>query len=201
MSVSLIMPLVNSKAIRRIPLELWLKIFSHRPDLSIRKVALALNKPLPASDLKHSKVWDAIFDDYDWLDYMTFKKYHCMVFGSDLSFRYTSNTEHALLNRSSDINLVLICGEHWFLIQESIWKFFKSLKKTAASSDGRPFPNKTTIHDYQHSAAFPKEITIPYGNNGSYIIKLDIRGLTDELLIKSRILVKRENGSCQQTRH
>jgi len=172
------MPLVNSRAIHRIPLELWLRIFGYRQELSIRKVALAFNKQLPASDLKHSKVWDAIFDNYDWLNFMAFEKYHCMLFGNDLNFLYTSNTEHALLNKSSDINLVLICGEYWSPTKWSTSKFFKSLKKTA-SPVGQAFPDEATI-SAERPSAFPKEVTIPYGDNGRYTIRLDIRSLTDE---------------------
>ncbi|CZR65323.1 uncharacterized protein PAC_15223 [Phialocephala subalpina] len=103
------------KAIHDILLELWLKIFSYLPEISPRKFSVAFRKGLPISntDLKHSKVWDIIFDDYKFLDYMTDRLYPCILLGSDLHLLYNLDAYTALRERPNpweDVYLVLLLG-------------------------------------------------------------------------------------------
>jgi hypothetical protein len=158
---SLTMSLTAQKAIHRVPLELWLKIFTRLPEMPIRKLAVAFRKGLPGPELKHSKAWDAIFDDYEWLNYMAFKRHHCMLLGYDLHFLYSLDTEEALREKSDEINLVLICGEQWISNQDITSMFLKCLKKTTLPIVER----------------FPDEVTIAYGKDRSHTIKLSIRAV------------------------
>jgi hypothetical protein len=100
------------KAIKRIPLELWLNIFSFLPEISTRKLSVTLHRLLPTTDvdLKHSKAWDIIFDDYKFLDWMTERGYPCILLGSGLHLLYT--VSRWSLAPVEDICLVLLRGNY-----------------------------------------------------------------------------------------
>jgi hypothetical protein len=150
------------KAIFRAPLEIWLKIYSYLPKMSSRKLALAFGKELPEADTKHGNVWDAIFDDYEWLDFMVnFSKHHCVLLGYDLHLLYNLNTEQALNQKSGEINLVLLCGEYWSSGNERAMSMFLRCLKKPASTTGRGFPHT---------------VTVPHG---SHTIRLSVRAVQD----------------------
>lgn len=152
---------------RRLPLELWLKIFALRPELSPWKLFLGRIK-LPEADIKHSKVWDAIFDKYDYLMAMSNQRQPCMLLGSGLHYIYNSNPEETLQKQPEgtiqqqpeEIHLVLVCGEFWSPSDKMTSLFLKSLKKTILpiSLDKRP-----------------NEVNIAYGTR--HTIRLTIKGL------------------------
>lgn len=126
------------KAIHDLPLELWLKIFRYIPEISPRKLSVAFRKGLPISnnDFKHSKVWDIIFDDYKFLDYMTSCGYPCILLGSGLHLLYNLGTHAGLQERSKsweDVYLVLLRGnyqnDNYSGAKDIILEFAKSAKK------------------------------------------------------------------------
>jgi hypothetical protein len=64
------------------------------------------------NELKHQKVWDLIFDNYEFLEYISECGYLCVLLGSDLQYLYNYNSKKALHERSlkdnKDLNLALV---------------------------------------------------------------------------------------------
>jgi len=162
----------------KVPLELWLKIFALRPGISLRKLAATFRIRLPESEERYSKVWDAVFKDYRWLDEMADFGHNCMLIGHDLRLLYRSNSSrdlcealkerdaafhdnfHGYGSHPRKVYLVLVAGPRWSPMDTD--EFKKMLASLKVGTFGY------SIDDKQN----PAEITIPYGHDVEIILSI-----------------------------
>lgn len=115
-------------SLKDIPVEIWLKIFSHLPEISPRILSVTSRRRIASPiTVKHCKVWDIIFDDYDFLDYYTSIGNAFILLGCDLEFLYNSKPD----GTRRTFYLALVCGNREAYSREFWERFAKSAKKGA----------------------------------------------------------------------
>ncbi|PMD55342.1 uncharacterized protein K444DRAFT_634176 [Hyaloscypha bicolor E] len=105
-----------SPPVLKLHFDIWHQILSYLPNISRRTLTHLTGNKFPLwsnnNELKHQKVWDLIFDNYEFLEYMSDCGYLCILIGSDLQYLYNYNSREALYKRSlkdrNDLNLALI---------------------------------------------------------------------------------------------
>lgn len=149
------MSLSAKKALHKVPLEIWWDIFSYLPEISLRSLAVGFNKKLPEKQLKHSKAWDVIFKDYDWLTYMVKAGYMPLLVGSGLHYLYSPYIQEGLREGPDEIDIVLLCGEQCSEVKMPSM-LFESLKPYIS------LPERKNL------------FIIPFGKDGKHKIRLHI---------------------------
>jgi hypothetical protein len=153
------MSLSVKKALHNVPREIWWDIFSYLPEISLRSLSVGFNQRLPEKQLKHSKVWDAIFEDYDWLTYMVKAGYKPLLIGDGLHYLYSLDIQEGLRERPDEIliDIMLLCEEQCSEVKMP-FKLFKLLKPY------KLLPKRKNL----------KSVIIPFKKDKSYKIRLYI---------------------------
>ncbi|KAH8674860.1 hypothetical protein BGZ60DRAFT_429823 [Tricladium varicosporioides] len=105
-----------SPPVLKLHFDIWHQISSYLPDVSRRTLTHLTGHRFPLwsdhNELKHQKVWDLIFDNYKFLEYISDCGYLCALIGSDLKYLYNHNSRESLYKRSlkddNDLNLALV---------------------------------------------------------------------------------------------